>query len=205
MGAKRNRNRRHGIFCLEGDWEDDLRDPGTVEPVMRLLMESHRSHSPYIHRDVGTLSEFQFYLSKWTQKKYSPYPILYLGFHGEKGILNVGNKRNGGRDASLDDIAEWLGDKCHKKILFFASCSTMKVDGRRLQRFLRSTNALAVMGYTEDVDWIGAAAFETMILAELQDFSMTRTGLRAVYRRIHASLSRSNFYKKLGFKMVIRN
>ncbi len=87
-----------GVFCLEGDWEKDLKSRTSIGPQLELLERSGYPSVPYIRRDVGTLTEFDYYLGRWTVKKYDRYPILYLGFHCKSGALSVGY----GPDAGID-------------------------------------------------------------------------------------------------------
>jgi hypothetical protein len=195
---------KHGVFCLEGDWWNDLKHAASIEPVLRLLSESHVSRVPYIYRDVGTVEEFRHYLEKWTQHRYSEYRILYLGFHGTAGMIVVGDKRRKESVVSLDDLQEWLKDSCHRRVIHFGSCETMDVNGNRLQRFLQATGAVALLGYRKFPDWIESAAFETLLLGELQYNAITRPGLRAVRDRIHEALSGCELARQLGFRIEIR-
>ena len=57
-----------GVFCLEGEWDRDLRQRMSVEPVLELLERIRLAR--YIHRDVATITEFEYYLKKWGQKGY---------------------------------------------------------------------------------------------------------------------------------------
>ena len=41
-----------GVFCLEGDWDDNLRSRQSVEPMLQLLADC--GELSYIHRDVAT-------------------------------------------------------------------------------------------------------------------------------------------------------
>ena len=49
--------RKPGVFGLEGDWNHDLRDNPTVEPILQLLYSF--GGVEYIHRDIGTRPEFR--------------------------------------------------------------------------------------------------------------------------------------------------
>lgn len=44
----------------------------------------------------------------------------------------------------------------------------MYLRGRRLDRFMERTGALAACGYKKDVDWMRTAAFEIVLLGGLQ-------------------------------------
>jgi hypothetical protein len=204
LTEKRRRIYRHGIFCLEGDWWENLKYTPSVEPVLRLLAESHTSRVPYIHRDIGTAADLKYYLSKWTQLRYAQYPILYLAFHGEEGILYLGDRRRKESSVSLDLLEEWLEKSCYGTVIYFGSCGTMGSNGHRLQRFLKKTGAQAVLGYNKAVDWIEATTIETLLLGEIQYNTLARSGLRAFRDRVHRLLRGSAFYRRLGFRMVIR-
>ena len=171
-----------GIFCLEGGWEKDLRGRTTVGPVLELLETSHYPSIRSIHRNVATRGELKHLLQEWALKKYDHYPILYLGFHGDPGILFLrGGQRN---PVELDWLAECLAGRCRGRIVHFGSCGTLNLHGNRLNHFLRVTRALAVSGYRTDVDWIQSAAFELVLLSALQFNTFTRQGVEAALRRV---------------------
>jgi hypothetical protein len=58
-----------GVFCLEGDWEKNLKSRTSIGPVLELLETSGYPSVPYIRRDVGTRTEFDYYLGRWTLKR----------------------------------------------------------------------------------------------------------------------------------------
>lgn len=188
-----------GVFCLEGDWDPDLRRYATVGPVLELLDRSSTPAVPHIRRDVGTVEELEYYLRKWSQRRYDPYPILYLGFHGGPGILHVGDRRKG--PLTLDWLEERLEGACRRRVIHFGSCGTLAVHGNRLRRFLLRTGALAVCGYREDVDWMLSAAFELILLYQFQFNALTRGGMAAVDRRVRRGAAK--LAKDLKFRMVI--
>lgn len=108
-----------GIFCLEGEWSSDLRERVSVRPLLTLL--EHLGISQSIHRDVATTDEFEYYVSKWQQKRYDPYKVLYLAMHGDAGSIHLG------RDAvSLDDLEAMMRGACKGKVIYFGSCLTLK-------------------------------------------------------------------------------
>jgi len=49
-----------GVFCLEGLWDNDLKKPPTVQPILALLHQG--LGVPYIHRNCATGSEFEYFL-----------------------------------------------------------------------------------------------------------------------------------------------
>lgn len=149
-----------GIFCLEGEWDRDLRQRLSVEPVLELLERLRIAR--YIHRDVATVSEFEYYLKKWGQKGYGDFEILYLAMHGDMGTLHLGKD-----SLTLSRLAELIQGKAANRIIYFASCSTMLEDEGALKEFVKSTGARAAIGYWLDIDWLDSAGFEVFLLERL--------------------------------------
>lgn len=149
-----------GVFCLEGEWNADLRDRTSVEPVLELLERLRLAK--YVHRDVVTRSEFEYYLKRWGQKGYHDFEILYLAMHGEAEMLHLG------KDAlSLSELGDLLAGKAANRIVYFASCSTMMDDESALKDFVKKTGARAAIGYWLDIDWLDAVGFEVFLLERL--------------------------------------
>jgi len=192
-------NRVKGVFCLEGDWDPDLRRYATVGPVLDLLDRSSSLAVPHIRRDVGTVEELEYYLRKWSQRRYDPYGILYLGFHGGPGILHVGDRRKG--PVTLAWLEERLAGACKGRVIHFGSCGTLAVHGNRLRSFLLRTGALAICGYREDVDWMLSCAFDLILLYQFQFNAPTRAGMAAVERRVRRGATA--LARDLGFRMMI--
>ena len=199
-GKNTRRERSKGIFCLEGEWWNDLRHQSSVRPLLTMLSELE-PYPRYIHRTVGTREGFDYYLGKWTQKRFASYPILYLAFEGEPKTIFIGDQRRSGGSVSLDEIAEKLSGHCRKRIIHVGACETLKCDRRHLTRFLRETKALAVCGFTTSVDWVQSASFELMILSALQRRSRTVRGMRATLKDIRSMAG--GLARDLAFRMVI--
>lgn len=163
-----------GIFCLEGDWETDLRRTYSVEPVLTLLRDL--GIASYIHRNTATRDQLEYYLAKWGQKRYDNYTTLYLAFHGDVGNLALG------RDTvDLETLATLLEGRCRGANVHFASCLTLDVDDDTLTAFVRRIGAKAVTGYRDEVEWLDSAAFEALMLERLTRGSRTD----AFYRGLH--------------------
>ena len=188
------------VFCLEGEWTDDLRHPSSIEPILQLL----RNRDPrfaYIHRFVGTDAELRRYLTKWVLKRYATFPILYLACHGVSGSFLFSSSRRA-HAVTLDEIEECLEDKCRGRVICLGACDSLDAEGRRIERFLEKTRALAVCGYKGSVDWMKSTAFELMLLAELQASGPNVSGMRAANRRL--KVEAASLVKSLGFRMVVR-
>lgn len=175
-----------GIYCFEGEW-GSARDRRTVEPVLSLLNDCEAV--PYVHRNAATKDALKFYTEKWI--RLSSMPIGYFVCHGDRGLLSFGDV-----DLTLDEFATILGSKCHDKILFFASCTTMAISDAELKALCKATNARGVVGYTRMVDFVEAAAFEVLLLRDL----LSATHIKAAHTRMereHPYLS-----KRLGLRMA---
>lgn len=191
-----------GIFCIEGDWWNNLKQHASVEPILSLLAKWDPYFVPYIHRDVGTRDAFDLYMRKWLQRGHGKYPILYLSFHGEQRTICIGDMRIARNRVTLDDLEKLLEGKCARRIIYFGCCDTLDVHGTSLNGFLRRTGALAVCGYIADVDWLEATAFEVLVFGAMQENAFTRSGARAMKRRIYSQAK--SLAKKLKFRMVVR-
>jgi len=183
-----------GIYCLEGIWDEDLREKSSVRPILDLLLSNQGID--HIYHACATKEEVEFFVGKWTQRKYHKYPILYLAFHGEKNILLLGNKKT----YSLDDLADLLYGKCGNSIIIFGSCSTLAIRKNYLKKFLDKTGALAIGGYQKDVEWLPSVAFEMLILSQMQDNEYSKRGISSLEKKVN-TLARK-FRDELQFRMV---
>jgi hypothetical protein len=194
--------RNKGIFCLEGDWWNNLKNRSSVEPILELLMRTNGYSVRYVHLNVDHRYAFEYYLKKWTQSQFRDHPILYLAFHGEPGTLLIGDQRKPENKISIEELGEMLEGQCDKRIIFMGSCESMNIHGNTLNSFLNKTGALAICGYWGDVDWLPATAFELIVLATLQENALTISGAKAMKGKISGNAR--SLEKKLRFRMVIR-
>lgn len=192
-----------GVFCIEGDWWNDLKHPTSSESMLRLLKEFPPYYTPFIRRDVGTRAEFDYYIQKWLQATHASYPILCLPFHGTSGTIQFGDLRKPGNIISLDELEDSLHGRCKGRIVYFSSCDTLGENGNRLRRFVRKTHALAVCGFRCYVDWLTSIAFDLLFLREAQSNAFTVAGMRAISRRVLEEAA--GLSKKLGFHMVVND
>lgn len=164
-----------GIFCLEGEWDGDLRARRSVEPLLELLEKL--SIAKTIRRDVATREEFAYYLKKWGQARYADYPVLYIATHGEPGEFDLGKDR-----VSLEELADMLGTAAKGRVIYFGTCLTLAQYDEDLTTFVKRTGAKAVVGYATEVDWLEAAAFELLLLERLSRGSRTDAFFRHLVR-----------------------
>ncbi len=194
--------RPKGIYCLEvGEWFQSLKHKRSVEAVLHLLRESPMV-VPYIHRDVATQGELNYYLRKWVQGRHRDYPILYLAFHGRRGEIHLSKENGRPLWVSTDELFEYLRGNCHKRVIHFGACRVLDLHGNTLNRYLRDSKAAAISGYSKDVDWVDSSVFEMFYLAQLQYNQFTRPGLRAVRNRVTKVVS--GLSRSLQFEMKIK-
>lgn len=151
----------NGVFCLEADWDSDLRKKDSVEPGLQYLERLGRIK--YIHRDVGTGEELAYYLKEWTLRRYADYAVLYLGFHGDHdGQVQVGREL-----LELSEVLKPLEGKCEARTIYLGSCLLMGAEDVALTGLVKQTGAKAIVGYDKAVDWLESAAFELLLLDRL--------------------------------------
>lgn len=183
-----------GVICLEGEWSDEIESRMSIEPVLRLMESSGTLR--LMHRDVATRTELEFHLKRWLgrTKGMSRYNLCYFGFHGTPKTMYLGED-----ELSLDDFAEILAGKCNGKVLYFASCKVLAAPDDVLQKFCKTTGAKAIVGYTRDVDWFEAAAFELLMISHL----VHSVRMKSAYNSLTKSYP--DLTGKLGFRMAHAN
>jgi hypothetical protein len=187
---------KKGIYCLEGLWDNNVKNTSTVLPILELLEKRGICH--YVYHSCATKDELEFLLKKWKQKTLiTKFPILYLAFHGNKEHIYITNKNT----YSLQELAETLESSAAGKVIFFASCETLNIDERKIQSFLKQTNAIAAIGYKQEVDWMLSTAFELLVLDALQHDKFDNKGIEKIEEKIKSEYGK--LHHILDFRMVI--
>ena len=179
------------VFCLEGDWQKDMRDNSSVRAALIFLQQN--CNIKYIFKQCGTRENLEYYLSMWRQKKYSAYSICYLAFHGQPESIQVGKEF-----VTLDELGDLLHDSCENKIIHFGSCKTLSTDTKRIEKFLENTGALCVCGFESEINFVESSAFDMVLIEMFQqykDIAMLDKNIRKNYR---------SFVKRLQFKLIYR-
>lgn len=190
-----------GVFCLEGDWWNDLKQPSSIEPILNLIDQRHTHKRRHIHCDVATREEFFFFLKKWAQKQYHTHPILYLGFHGAGGKIYLG-ALNKSPEIPLQEIADALEGKCDGRVIVFGSCETIKAGPWAVKKFLERTRALAVCGYKREIGWMQSAALDLLVLTAMQEAPFTLHGIGKIGTLIKGRSA--GLASELGFTIITR-
>jgi len=183
-----------GIFCIEGIWEEDLRQRSTVRPILDVLHSNMNIN--YIYHDCATSEELEFYIKKWILKRYHRFPILYLAFHGNANEILLGDKK----PYSINKLSALLKNKCSGSIIYFGSCSTLGLRKNYLKKFMTETGALAICGYKREVDWVPSTAFEFLVLSLMQENEFSGRGIASMKAKI--SPFAHKFKQEIDFIML---
>lgn len=180
-----------GVFAFEGDWDSDLRKQWSIDTMLDAVRGF--GEIKYIHRDIGTVPELEYYVNKWLQRRYDAYQVGYFGFHGDPGSLWLDGKRH----VSLEDLEAMIDGRAEGRVIHFGSCSVMRARDDRLRTFRRNTRARAVIGYRKTVySNLELAAFELLLLEALSRYSQTGAPAR------HLRNNYESLCDKLGFKYI---
>lgn len=189
---------KKGIYCLEGMWSSSVKDKSTIQPILELMEK--KGVCEHLYRSSATREELAFFLSKWKVKTVqNKFPIIYFGFHGQKGCICLAGKHV----FTLNELADLLEDRARGKVFFFASCETLNIDERRIKNLLERTGAIAAIGYKVQVDWMMATAFELLVLDALQSDKFDWRGIQNIKHHIEAEYGKIG--KILKYRMVIND
>ncbi len=151
------------VFCLEGDWEQDLRSKSSIAAALDFLQAN--CSIKYIHKNCGTKENLKYYLTLWKQRRYRDYTICYLAFHGKPEKIQIGNEF-----LDLTELAEILNGSCVDKIIHFGSCNTLDTNAKGIRKFLETTHALCVCGFKTDIDFVESSVFDMLLLQKFQEY-----------------------------------
>jgi len=111
-----------GIFCVEGEWDRNIRHRSSVRLLVEFLSAANRMPHP-IYRRTATREEFKRQVGKWLKTK--SHGVGYFAFHGMKGALSLDDDKT---EITLDELGEILEGKCGGRHLVFGSCKTLAID-----------------------------------------------------------------------------
>ncbi|MBI4233271.1 MAG: hypothetical protein HY686_02400 [Chloroflexi bacterium] len=188
-------SRKWNVFLIECPWVpgDELKQKRSLMPVLELVKSAVEIE--YIYHTCLTKEEFFECLRQWTETKYDVYNFLYLGFHGAPGIISLPRE-----EISIDEIANCLREAggAKNRVIYFGSCGTLHTDRRNLTRFLRVSNALAICGFVNEVDWLRAAVFEALLISQCQNRAKDGRGVRGLEKEVKEKTA--GLWKALGFR-----
>ena len=179
--------KRH-IFCLEGEW---VKNPGYKTSVSKALEFFEEIYNIKTHiRDCSTLVELESRMKEYSRKTFHEYEICYFAFHGFKGKIQLKNKSL----VSVPDLAKIIGPTLQNKIIHFGCCKTL-ADTKNALEFKNGTQALAVCGYTLEVDFIESTLFDILLFQVMQKYK-TPEAIKNKMDKYYEGM-----VKKLGFVM----
>ncbi|MFP9118589.1 DUF6642 family protein [Flavobacterium sp. RNTU_13] len=172
------------IFCLEGNWEDDLRNKKSIKPTLTYLTDCFNIEN--IHRHCATKDEFEYYIDQYD--KYNEYSILYFAFHGNPNGISLGKD-----EITLDYIEEKCYGKLTNKIVHFGSCSSLNIKKSRIIEFINNTKALCVSGYKTDIDFNKSTVLDILYFEKCQHYKDIRCIERDMKQQYKALLNSLKF------------
>lgn len=185
--------RRKNIFCIEGNWNNNLKGKTSIKSALDFL--EHNARIKYIHKNCSAIEQLESLLRDAVLKKYNRYGVIYFAFHGLPGELLVGKRQR----ISLEQIAAILQNKAQDRIIHFGSCSVLNVPRSRVNRFLKETGALAVSGYTKDVDFIPSTFLDILYFQFCEQYKkipLIHRDVRLYYGKLANELGFKMYYEK---------
>ena len=177
----------NGIYCIEGDWASKKAPGRDVRPVLDAL--SAWDGTPYEHHGVGTKAELEHRLDGGVRRR--SFGLGYLATHGTTRTIHLG------RDSlALVELGDLLEGRATGRVLFLGGCGVLTAAGTVLEEFCGRTGLGAIAGYTHQVDFIEAMAFELLVLRELGH----STRMKDAYARLNGR--HEQWATQLGFRMA---
>ena len=154
------------IFCLEGDWNENLKHKSSILPALELLQINANINSVY--KTCATKEEFYVRIDQLLRNKtkYGTYQIIYLAFHGFRGGIQISPDET----ITLEELAVEFEGKLGSKIIHFGTCSTLKAHEDSIYSFLDKTNALAISGYQRNVEFISSTVVDVLYFEMCQRY-----------------------------------
>ena len=166
------------IYCIEGHrWEDDEVEP-SVEPMLQMLQGM--GQWKYVRRNAATAGEM-FY---WLEHEWNSYPkgsILYLATHGDEGEIWLSNKSQSSASVPIEKIA--MEAACEGCLVHFGGCKTLMGNEDRVRRFIDTSSAAAVSGYSAEVGWVDSTLPPAALLELMLFSSIWQEGINLNHRK----------------------
>jgi hypothetical protein len=161
----KSKSKKKNIFCLEGDWNENLKIKSSILPALKLLEINNNIDT--IYRTCSTFEEFCNRLDTITgnRKIYKNYDIIYFAFHGLKNQIQIGCEL-----ITLETISEHFEGKFEGKIIHFGSCKTMAINDEKAKLFMERTGAIAISGYEKTVPFISSTIADVVYFEICQNY-----------------------------------
>jgi hypothetical protein len=190
------------LVCLESAWDEgtfhvpsvkgflDALSP-LIEPPLRVahrFIESAKHLARFTRHPDGAL---------WADPHAWDSPIFYLAFHGAPGSVESVLDRIESRDL-CDAFSGYGGYDC---LIYFGSCGVLRGSkGRKFaQELLVASGVRAVIGYTEDIDWMDSLAADLLFLYRFYSHADSWNGLSEIFDSVVRDFRPA---QKMGFTLV---
>lgn len=183
---------KKNIFCLEGDWKENLKHKSSILPALELLELNTGIQS--IYKTCGSYGEFEVRLKQILadKRKYDSFEIIYLAFHGRKNHIIIGEV-----DYSLEEIAKTFEGRLDGKMIHFGSCKTLSIGEEQAKYFLEVTGAKAISGYGKNVAFISSTVVDILFFEMFQKFER----LHSIRDNMHKHYG--DLFRALDFKFYL--
>ncbi len=183
---------KKNIFCIEGDWQPDLRKKDTILNALKFMETASGMKIKHIHRHCSTKEELENRINEYGRSLYNQFSIFYLAFHGVPNGLKLDRKNI----LSLDELGEMCQNKLNNKILHLGSCQTLNIDKRYIKKLLLKTGALCISGFKQEVPFVSSTIFDVLYFEMCQYYKKMDT-IEKYMKQYYGKLM-----KELEFVMV---
>lgn len=183
------RTAKPGIWLMEGQWSKSVTDVRTVTPVIQAL--EHAGSARSCKLPLNDADDLREAMRRWGQKQHQAFNIGYLALHGLPGEVMVGKDR-----VDVFTLGAELPAGCLKgKTLHVGSCSVLDMTPAHRRELRSQLGVKLLTGFTEDVDWYDAMAFEILLFDVLTYYQRPDHAANYIKKNF------GQFSKRLGFVM----
>jgi len=188
------------IVCLESYWSYNIFNAFTMKPYLQNLGFMVQENIEIAHRFIDCGLGLRYYINVLMQDQIFA-PIIYIATHGNPlGNLEVSFEG----EITTDEICKaFKGFGTYPVVVVFSSCQLLKGDkGREFaQEFLKASGAIAVVGYTKEVNFIDSIIIETMFLSRFFMVPNPFGSLSLIYESV---LEDYKIAKDSGFTIFVK-
>ncbi|MBK8563104.1 MAG: hypothetical protein IPN76_07075 [Saprospiraceae bacterium] len=168
-----------------------------LSPLMRKslqfahrFVESHRGLKHYTAKPNGLL---------WTDPLSFDTPVFYIAMHGEPGsVVSVLDK------IGPDELcSSFEGYGIYPNLIYFGACSVFKgTKGKKFANdFLKASGSNAVIGYTEDIDWMKSLIIDLLFLQKFYNDPEPWKNLQKIFDSV---IDEYKPAKSLGYSIFLK-
>jgi hypothetical protein len=155
------------------------------------------------HRFVESEAGLAYYAKRpeglmWRSEEFFDTPIYYLAFHGRPGAVRSLLER-----IEEDKLCEaFAGYGGYKNLVYFACCNVLRGEKGRsfARRFLKTSGAKAVIGYTTTVDWMASLVCDLLFLHRFYADPSPWKNLRRIFNSVIRDYPAA---RRLGYTLIL--